>query len=210
MRIAEFIRYNREPILAEWEAFARTCIPASGSMDISSLRDHANGMLTAIAADLETPQSKAEQKAKSEGNAPLVLLPKVTAAEEHGAGRAESGFLVRQMVAEFRALRASIIRLWSKDQQPLTQESIEDLTRFNEAIDQALAESMSSYTADLENSKEMLADILRDDLRTPLSPDEDVDMAFRSLIRSLNHLDAPDQETPAEPVPLLKLHKPTD
>ena len=61
-----------------------------------------------------------------------------TAAEEHGAGRAESGFSVEQMVAEYRALRASVIRLWTKACGELGGKEVEDLTRFNEAIDQAL------------------------------------------------------------------------
>ena len=56
MRLADFIRSHREPILAEWETFARTCAPASGPMDVVALRDHADAMLTAIAADLATPQ----------------------------------------------------------------------------------------------------------------------------------------------------------
>ena len=50
--LADFILANREPILLEWEAFARTCSPASGAMDLTALRDHANEMLTVIAADL--------------------------------------------------------------------------------------------------------------------------------------------------------------
>jgi hypothetical protein len=57
MRLADFIAENREPILATWEAFARTCGPAAGAMDISALRDHAGEMLTVIAADLKTPQA---------------------------------------------------------------------------------------------------------------------------------------------------------
>src|SRR5512140_848221 len=140
MRLSEFILANREPILAEWENFARTCAPASGSMDIDALRDHANDMLTVIAADLETPQDKAEQQQKSEGNAPAEVAVATTAAEEHGAGRAESGFSVDQMVAEFRALRASVIRLWTEALGGFNVNNIEDLTRFNEAIDQSLAE----------------------------------------------------------------------
>ena len=112
MRLAEFILRNREPILAEWEAFARTCTPASGAMDITALRDHANEMLTVIAADLATPQAGDAQAEKSKGNAPSTEGEMVTAAEEHGAGRAESGFTMEQMVSEYRALRASVIRLW--------------------------------------------------------------------------------------------------
>lgn len=168
MRLSEFIVSNREPILAEWEAFARTCGPASGSMDIAALRDHANEMLTVIATDLETPQDKSEQKEKSKGNAPPVEIHGVTAAEEHGAGRAESGFTVDQMVAEFRAMRASVIRLWTKSQGGIAPGDIDDLTRFNEAIDQSLAESVSRYTQDLDNSKEMFLAMLGHDLRSPL------------------------------------------
>jgi len=167
MRLSEFILANREPILAEWEAFARTCSPASGSMDIESLRDHADQMLTVIAADLNTPQDKSEQKEKSTGNKPVVD-DSTTAAEEHGAGRAESGFSVEQMVAEFRALRASVIRLWTKSQGEIAADDIDDLTRFNEAIDQSLAESVSRYTQDLDNSKEMFLAMLGHDLRSPL------------------------------------------
>jgi len=168
MRLADFIVKNREPILAEWEAFARTCGPASGSMDISTLRDHAGEMLTVIAADLKTPQDKHEQAEKSKGNAPNEDPDRKTAAEKHGADRAEGGFTTDQMVSEYRALRASVIRLWTKAQGELTSAELEDLTRFNEAIDQSLAESITRYTQDLDHSKEMFLAILGHDLRTPL------------------------------------------
>ncbi|HEY0015415.1 MAG TPA: ATP-binding protein [Longimicrobium sp.] len=169
VRLAEFIVRNREPILAEWEAFARTCTPASAPMDITALRDHANEMLTVIAADLRTAQGGSAQAEKSKGLAPAAdASAEPTAAEEHGAGRAESGFTMEQMVSEYRALRASVIRLWTRAQGALTPGDVEDLTRFNEAIDQSLAESVSRYTEELDNSKEMFLAILGHDLRTPL------------------------------------------
>ncbi|GAC1411326.1 MAG: sensor histidine kinase [Gemmatimonadaceae bacterium] len=165
-RLSDFIVQNRESIMAEFEAFARTCAPASGSMDIASLRDHASEMLTVIARDLETPQGKHQQAEKSKGNAPVAHNN--TAAEKHGADRAESGFTTDQMVSEYRALRASVIRLWTKARGPLASADIDDLTRFNEAIDQSLAESIARYTQDLDHSKEMFLAILGHDLRTPL------------------------------------------
>jgi signal transduction histidine kinase len=168
MRLADFILGNREPILAEWEAFARTCTPASGAMDITALRDHANEMLTVIAKDLGTPQGGSAQAEKSKGKAPSTEGDRVTAAEEHGAGRAESGFTMEQMVSEYRALRASVIRLWIQAQGELKPADVEDLTRFNEAIDQSLAESVTRYTEELDHSKEMFLAILGHDLRTPL------------------------------------------
>jgi signal transduction histidine kinase len=169
MRLSQFILANRTSIIAEWEAFALTCTPASGSMNISALADHANDMLTVIARDLDTPQDERERTEKSKGNAPADESSGDTAAEEHGAGRAESGFTVEQMVAEFRALRASVIRLWVKEQQgKLASEDIEEMTRFNEAIDQALAESVVRYTQNVDSSKEMFLAILGHDLRSPL------------------------------------------
>ncbi|HET7322665.1 MAG TPA: histidine kinase dimerization/phospho-acceptor domain-containing protein, partial [Longimicrobiaceae bacterium] len=168
MRLADFILTNREPILADWEAFARTCAPASGTMDVEALRDHADQMLTAIVTDLQTPQGRLEQSEKSKGRAKAEDTGTVTAAEHHGASRAESGFTVEQMVAEYRALRASVIRLWTKQEGDLTPADVEDLTRFNEAIDQALAESMAEYNQGLEQSKEIFLGILGHDLRTPL------------------------------------------
>jgi len=169
MRLADFILANSEAILHEWEAFARTCAPASGTMDVAALRDHAAVMLETIAADLSRPQSAREQKAKSEGRAPAPPTgTRPTAAEEHGAGRARSGFTIPQMVAEYRALRATVIRLWTREQGGLGAGDIKDLGRFNEAIDQSLAESVTRFTEDVEKAKETFLAILGHDLRTPL------------------------------------------
>jgi signal transduction histidine kinase len=168
MRLADFILTNREPILAEWEAFARTCAPASGAMDIRALRDHANEMLTVIAADLKTPQDQLTQSEKSKGQTRARGPEQPTAAGEHGAGRARSGFTVEQMVAEYRALRASVIRLWTRAVGKLSATEVEDLTRFNEAVDQALAESVSRFDQSVEQAKETFLAILGHDLRTPL------------------------------------------
>ena len=169
MRLADFILSNCESILAEWETFARTCVPASATMDIAALRDHASQMLNAIAADLTQPQSAHEQTEKSRGHGLLAELgTPVTAASAHGAGRAESGFTVVQMVAEYRALRASVLRLWTREQGQLESDDIDDLTRFNEAIDQSLTESVVRFTDDVDKAKEAFLAILGHDLRTPL------------------------------------------
>jgi signal transduction histidine kinase len=168
MRLAEFIVVNRDAILGEWEAFAQSCAPASGSMDVKSLADHASAMLTAIAEDLQTPQGSRAQKQKSLGRGAPPVEGGSTAAGEHGAARAGSGFTIDQMVAEFRALRASVIRLWTNEERQLGGEHLADLIRFNEAIDQALAESVLRFTEDLDHSKEIFLAILGHDLRSPL------------------------------------------
>ena len=168
MRLADFISANTEPILAEWVIFAKTCGVAGKELDLMGLRDHAHAMLIAVVADLRTPQTATEQVAKSKGEAAPAADGVETAAEVHGAGRAEDGFSVGEMVSEYRALRASVIRLWVKDDGALKGSDLEDLMRFNEAIDQAIAESITRYTEDLDRSKEMFLAILGHDLRSPL------------------------------------------
>jgi signal transduction histidine kinase len=170
MRLSEFMLSRREEILSEWVAFARSCLPTANGMDLAMLRDHASEMLDTIAADLNTPQTKLQQVDKSEGKSdaePDSEAPD-TAAQSHGAARAESGFTVEQMVSEYRALRATVTRLWVETAGELTRNDLNDLVRFNEAIDQALAESTSRFTQDLDHSKEMFLAMLGHDLRTPL------------------------------------------
>ena len=166
MRLADFIEANVEPILAEWVTFAESSGPAARTMDLKALRDHAEQMLAVIIADLRTPQSDAEQAAKSKGEAADAAGD--TAAQVHGSGRAESGFSVQEMTAEYRALRASVIRLWTKQRGTLGGEDLEDLTRFNEAIDQSLAETLSRYTPDIDRAREMFVASLGHELRSPL------------------------------------------
>ena len=168
MRLGDFIEKNCEPILKEWVAFAKSCGPAGSTMDTAALRDHALQMLQTIIVDLRTPQTRDEQSEKSKGNADGNEGGPDTAAEVHGAGRAGSGFTVGEMVAEYRALRASVIRLWTRENGSLTGGDLDDLTRFNEAIDQALAESITRYTVDVDRSKDMFLAILGHDLRSPL------------------------------------------
>lgn len=166
MRLSDFIEANLEPILGEWVTFARKQTGADG-MQKSALRDHAAEMLRVIAADLRTPQSSSEQFVKSQGEAPSTL-GKTTAAEAHGVGRASSGFSVSETMAEFRALRASVLHLWTQSRVTLSGPEVLDLMRFNEAIDQALAESVEQYTGAVDQSQDMFVAILGHDLRTPL------------------------------------------
>ena len=170
MRLSEFMLSHRDQILSEWVAFARSCSTSPETMDLAELRDHASEMLDTIAADLITPQTKLEQADKSEGKSDAEPGPgrPDTAAQSHGAARAESGFTVEQMVSEYRALRASVTRLWIDAAGELTRKDLGDLVRFNEAIDQALAESTLRFTQDLEHSKDMFLAMLGHDLRTPL------------------------------------------
>lgn len=167
LRLSRFIREHLEPILGEWEAFARA-LPTGGTMDVAALRDHAREMLLVIASDLERPQSIAAQDEKARGARDATGVRAATAAQEHGTGRAGSGFTVGQMVAEFRALRASVTRLWTERHPGTASTDLGDLIRFNEAVDQAIAESVAHFSASVARTQERFLAILSHDLRTPL------------------------------------------
>lgn len=167
MRLSEFIRQNTKNIIGEWEDFAQTLKPAAADMSSFALRDHVQEILTFIADDIESAQSGDEQIEKSKGE--KLKSPTYTAAETHAALRLAGGFDLDQMVSEYRALRASVVKLWSAATATPTRTDILDLTRFNEAIDQELTESISHYTKKVSHSKDLFLGILSHDLRTPLS-----------------------------------------
>ncbi|MEA3193454.1 MAG: hypothetical protein QOD26_1787 [Betaproteobacteria bacterium] len=167
MRLAQFITENIEPILVEWEAFAASLNAGGQPMSSLALRDHATQILLAIAEDIESNQSDLEQAYKSKGFVPIAEATR-TAAMTHGALRYLSGFDLRQLAAEFRALRASVLRLWLRHGAD-DDTGFYQMTRFNESIDQALAESIANYSDEVARSRDTFLAILGHDLRSPLS-----------------------------------------
>ncbi len=168
MRLPDFIRSHREPILEEWEAFAKTQLPAARCMSTLSLRDHSAEILEAMARDISEPQSEQEQTEKSVGRAPEQSSAPNTAAQTHALLRQKGGFDINQLGAEYRALRASVLRLWTAHSQPDPIQP-EDVMRFNEAIDQALAESITYFDDQLQRSRKLFLGMLAHDLRNPVN-----------------------------------------
>ena len=165
MRLSKFIRANMEVILQEWEDFAETVHPLSTASK-SQLRDHAKEMLKVISTDLDTAQEVQEGIEKSHGRAPAARAE--TAAESHAVDRLMSGFTIEELMAEYRAMRASVLRLWQEKVRKADEFDLEDMLRFNEAIDQALTESIARYSGMLRESQNIFLAILGHDVRNPL------------------------------------------
>ncbi len=165
-RLPHFIKENVEPIVSEWEGFARTLAPSSAGMTPLALRDHIHQILAFVASDMESSQTGEQQEEKSHGD--KRQGQPVTAAQTHAALRFAGGFDIGQMTSEYRALRASILKLWSNTGPAFDAEDIGDMTRFNEAIDQELAESTNFYTAKVSQSRDLVIGVLGHDLRGPL------------------------------------------
>ena len=169
MRFSTFIRNNIPAIIADWDAFARTLLPAARTMSKAALRDHSREILLAICDDMERRQTEAQRSAKSMQMEADVAAPDSPAAT-HGELRHLEGFDLLQLVGEFRAMRASVLALWRRSAIDMTGDAaIEEIIRFNEALDQALAESVDSYSARVDVSRDMFMAVLGHDLRGPLS-----------------------------------------
>jgi hypothetical protein len=163
MRLTDFIAQNHEKILEEWVRFAGTLMPWAKGMNETELRDHASELLDAVVLDMQAPQTRAEQSDKSQGLADGGALARI--GQQHASERLAMGFNLDQLVSEYRALRASILRLWADSQG----DQHKDITRFNEAIDESLTEATIRYSQLLDHTREQFIGILGHDLRTPLS-----------------------------------------
>lgn len=132
MRLAQFIRSNMEPILDEWERRARQMASAR-ELDGQALRIYARGMLRVIADNIA--------HVGDIGAVGMVARH----ASRHGAVRLAQGFSVNDTVAEFSALRAAVMLLWTG--RDGCGDAADDLARFNQAIDQAVTDALARYTS---------------------------------------------------------------
>lgn len=166
MRLHEFILNHNEEILSDWETFARSVNTLMPMMDAKGLRNHANHILTTVAQDMQTYQSERQQITKSHGHGPVT--EEDAPSQTHAMTRFVAGFSMDQMVSEYRALRSSVLRLWLANNRVNEEHDVQDMIRFNEAIDQALVESIATFGQAVESTRTMVLGILGHDLRSPL------------------------------------------
>jgi signal transduction histidine kinase len=169
MRLSKFISDHLDAILVDWVAFAREQAPAAANLDEVALLDHGRLILEEIAADMRRPQGDDERQAKSEGNSVSASQSKAVPSRGHARQREKQGFEVEQLVAEYRALRATVLRLWTAASNDAQVQDLEDLMRFNEAVDQAIAESLKVFVAEVNKSRDLFLGVLGHDLRGPLN-----------------------------------------
>lgn len=166
MRLHDFILHEMEPILQAWEDFARTVETPMAEMDTVGLRNHGEFILRTVAKDMRRYQTEQEQIEKSHGLARPT--DEETPAQSHAMTRLLAGFSMDQLVSEYRALRSSVLRLWLAKTAVDTDHHIQDMVRFNEAIDQALVESIATYGQAVEATRKIVLGALGHDLRSPL------------------------------------------
>lgn len=197
--LADFIERHAETIVGRAVEFARS-VEVSPALGKTELRDHLPEIISAIAADLRRRQTQAEAIAKSIGDAPAPADHEPSAAGTHALHRAHSGYSIVHLVSEYRALRTSVLQLWADSPQkndiPPT-----DVARFNEAVDEAIAESVLYYAAETDRWRNIFLGVLGHDLRNPLNAilltseliaaratDETIAKAADRAIRNCEHM----------------------
>jgi signal transduction histidine kinase len=164
MRLAAFIRSDAERILREWEEFVKTLRPGA-VLPRWLLRAYGAAILQSIADAIERPERGPEQAAQTRGEATAAPIERVAAV--HVDLRIESGFDLAQIIAEYRALRSSILRLWRAG-EPLAH-GAEEMSRLTEAIDQAVEQTVSIYEEREARYRDRFLGMLGHDLRNPLN-----------------------------------------
>ena len=139
MSLSEFIRNHHEEIISAFSAFATTLMPPGAVMTEAELRDHAKEILTAVVEDMHLQQTSGEQHRKSQGRGAARMME--ASGRLHAADRILHGYPFESVLAEFRALRASVLRLYEQSGGV----DLGEVRRFNEAIDEALTESMQQF-----------------------------------------------------------------
>lgn len=168
MRLADYIEHNATAIVDAAEEYAGSQLAGRVTLDSETLRDHLPQLLEVIVADLRGSQTAQREREKAEGEHDTPATSPMSPAQWHGQLRAKSGFSIAHLVAEYRVLRAAVLRLWSAG-KVADQEAFDDMMRFNQAIDQAIAESVAYYAAEAESWRNIFLGVLGHDLRGPLT-----------------------------------------
>ena len=180
MKFAQFIKNHKEDITNEWVKFAEDNISGVNKLQIEEVRDHIKQMLDRIVKNMEISETDVQQEKKSKGNKDM-QSGESKAANQHGEQRADVGFGIMELSSEFRALRASILRLWEANSKAEKMETdFQDMIRFNEAIDEVWMISLERFQHKVDESKNWFMGVLGHDLRNPLAAISGVQSILKS------------------------------
>lgn len=136
--LCAFIRGQQARILSAWESAVRE-LPSASGLSHAKLRDHLPELLERIARAIETGTPAPEEGTHSP--------------EEHALDRLSEGFDVGQVAAEYALLRATILHLYRQEAAGLAGERVlEEVARFDGALDQAIVVSVDRYTHSRERT----------------------------------------------------------
>ncbi|WOD20864.1 sensor histidine kinase [Paraburkholderia kirstenboschensis] len=167
MGLSDFIEADLRGLIEDWADCALALTQEGSQLTRRELRNSAADILMSVAADMREAQNPAQQQTKSRGEKNTGHSAFGDVAHRHADDRLSHGFSINDVVSEFRALRATVLRRWQKT-SPSGATAFQEMIRFNEAIDQVLAESVRHYAWRTERIRDLFAGVLAHDLRSPL------------------------------------------
>ncbi|WP_449406530.1 sensor histidine kinase [Paraburkholderia kirstenboschensis] len=167
MGLSDFIEADLRGPIEDWADCALAFTQEDSQLTRRKLRNSAADILMSVAADMREAQIPAQQQTKSRGEKDTEHSAFSDVAHRHADDRLSHGFNINDVVSEFRALRATVLRRWQKT-SPSGATAFQEMIRFKEAIDQVLAESVRHYAWRTERIRDLFAGVLAHDLRSPL------------------------------------------
>lgn len=142
--LSEFLRRNRQRVIAEWEQAVRV-VPAAALLDRRELREHMPALLDRLLELVEVPETSETAQAPA----------------RHAVERLREGFNLEQVAWEYTALRSILLRMNDQDGSRLGAGAI---VLLNDAIDQAVVRALSKYHSARVRTLEALDSIAREGL----------------------------------------------
>lgn len=146
MSLPHFIHESIEDILAEWE---RECGASSGA-EPPARRQHFGKVLRAVADEMK----------RVPASAPAPSPESALEAPHSHAGK---------LVGDYASLRASVVRQWRRKHPTPTPSDLDDLVRFNEAMDSSLAELTATFAPSESQPQSLFLGVLNHELRTSVA-----------------------------------------
>jgi signal transduction histidine kinase len=167
MSLSDLICINVDRLVDEWCAYAADHVAPAKTLTRDELEDSARDLFNAIAGDMVIEETTEQQTEKSHGERSGNSRALTDYAKSHANYRIGQGFSLPDMASEYRALRASVMRLCS-DTEGGESVHISQVVRFNASLDEALTVSIGWFDAQLNQARELFMGVLGHDMRGPL------------------------------------------
>ena len=178
-KFAALIEGESERLLHAWRAQIRQ-LPSAAGLDTPALNDHMPGMLTELAVAIRSRSTETIVQTLKEGS-PLA----------HGMQRADEGFDIAEIVAEYNILRGCIHDLATSAGLVIQGRAYHIVNRvFDNAIGIAVQTFADHQAAEVQRRREEYLSFVMHDLRTPLNA---ISLAARVLERTLPEAKGEDQ-----------------
>jgi signal transduction histidine kinase len=153
MSLPHFIHESLDDILSEWE---RDCGDAPRPEPPVARRQHFGKVLRAVADEMKRLPPSASTSTST---------PAGAVASAPGVPHSHAG----QLVGDYASLRASVVRQWRRKHPSPSASDLDDLVRFNEAMDRSLAELTATFSPSEAQPQALFLGVLNHELRTSVA-----------------------------------------